>query len=50
MIGGVKLDPVGYVGCYQFDSVTTICLEPKLGIFDLYYTNDLKGICYKPTN
>ena len=46
MIGNVKLDPVGYTGCYQFDSKTAICLEPKKGIYDLFYTNDLKGICY----
>ena len=46
IIGGVKLDPVGYTGCYEFDNETTICLEPKRGIYDLFYTNDLKGICY----
>jgi len=46
MIGDVKLDPVGYTGCYQFDDKTTICLEPKRGIYDLFYTNNLKGICY----
>lgn len=46
IIGGVKLDPVGYTGCYQFDKETTICLEPKRGIYDLFYTNDLKGIYY----
>ncbi len=46
IIGGVKLDPVGYTGCYEFDKETTICLEPKRGIYDLFYTNDLKGICY----
>lgn len=46
IIGGVKLDPVGYTGCYVFDKETTICLEPKRGIYDLFFTNDLKGICY----
>lgn len=46
VIGGIKLDPVGYTGCYEFDKVTIICLEPKRGIYDLFYTNDLKGICY----
>lgn len=46
IIGGIKLDPVGYTGCYEFDKETTICLEPKRGIYDLFYTNDLKGICY----
>ncbi|MES2417941.1 MAG: hypothetical protein V4541_07110 [Bacteroidota bacterium] len=46
IIGGVKLDPVGFTGCYNFDNRTTICLEPKKGIYELFYTNDLKGICY----
>jgi hypothetical protein len=46
IIGGIKLDPVGYTGCYIFDKETTICLEPKRGIYDLFFTNDLKGICY----
>lgn len=46
VVGGVKLAPVSYTGCYQFDSETTICLEPKKGIYDLFYTDDLKGICY----
>ncbi|NJL76892.1 MAG: hypothetical protein HC892_19595 [Saprospiraceae bacterium] len=43
MIGGVKLAPVGYTGCYQFDSETNICLEPQKGIFDLYIASNLKG-------
>ena len=45
-IGDIKLNPIGYTGCYQYDNETTICLEPKRGIYDLFYTNDLKGICY----
>lgn len=45
-IGGVKLDPVGYTGCYKYDSETVICLEPKKGINDLFYTNEIKGICF----
>lgn len=45
-INNVKLDPVGYVGCYQFDSETSICLEPENGIFDLFITANLKGMCY----
>ncbi|HMQ49520.1 MAG TPA: hypothetical protein PKA70_18785 [Saprospiraceae bacterium] len=44
IIGGVKLDPVGYTGCYQFDSETNICLEPEKGIYDLYFASNLKGI------
>lgn len=46
ILGGIKLDPVGYTGCYEFDKETTICLEPNRGIYDLFYTSDLKGICY----
>jgi len=46
ILNGIKLDPVGYTGCYQFDAETTICLEPKQGIYDLFHTDDLKGICY----
>ena len=46
IIGVVKLDPLGYTGCYQYDKETTICFESKRGIFDLFYTNDLKGIYY----
>ena len=45
-VNGVKLDPINYTGCYQYDSITTICLEPKRGILDLFYTDDLNGICY----
>ena len=44
LIGKVKLDPVGYTGCYQYDSETTICLEPKRGIYDLFTVQNLKGL------
>lgn len=49
-IGGVKLVPMNRLDmqCYQYDSDTKICIEPKKGIFDLYYTNDLNGLCYVP--
>lgn len=47
IIGGVKLAPVGYTGCYQFDSETNICLEPDKGIYDLYFASNLKGIYIK---
>jgi len=47
-IGGVKLKPANYldVQCYSYDEKTEICIEPKKGIYDLYYTKDLKGLCY----
>lgn len=43
-IGGIKVDPVGFTGCYQFDTKTNICLEPQKGIYDLYIPSNLKGI------
>lgn len=47
-INGVKLKPANYldVECYSYDHETEICIEPKKGIYDLYYTDDLKGLCY----
>lgn len=48
-IGGVKLNPINRldVECYSYDKKTEICIEPKKGIYDLYYTKDLKGLYYK---
>lgn len=58
VINGIRLKPMNHldveskvfekdgVECYVFDKKTTICLDPKRGIYDLFYTNDLKGICY----
>ena len=58
VINGVKLKPVNYldvkshaydkegIECYSYDDETEICIEPKKGIYDLYYTDDLKGLCY----
>ncbi len=56
-INGITLRPVNYldVNCYSYtigDMVCyifnndTICTEPNNGIYDLYYTNDIKGLCY----
>ncbi|MDA3614207.1 hypothetical protein [Polluticaenibacter yanchengensis] len=57
-INGIKLKPVNYIDarspaydkdgieCYLYDDKTEICIEPEKGIYDLYYTDDLKGICY----
>jgi len=47
-INGVKLQPMNYldVECYSYDEKTEICIEPKKGIYDLHYTDDLKGLCY----
>ena len=58
VINGVKLKSVNYldvkspaydkegIECYSYDEKTEICIEPKKGIYDLYYTDDLKGLCY----
>ncbi|WP_157370253.1 hypothetical protein [Aquiflexum balticum] len=48
VINGVKLKPMNYldVECYAYDEETEICIEPKKGILDLYYTDDLIGLCY----
>lgn len=48
VINGIKLKPMNYldVECYAYDEETEICIEPKKGILDLYYTDDLKGLCY----
>lgn len=52
VIGGVKLKPANNldVECYAYDAETEICIEPKKGIFDLYSTEDLKGLCYTPNS
>lgn len=57
-VNGIKLIPMNYldvkgnvierngVKCFVIDKKTTICVEPKLGIHDIFYTYDLKGLCY----
>lgn len=59
VIGGVKLKPINYLDveslaydkegteCYKYDKKFEICTEPQNGIFDIYYTSDLVGLCYK---
>lgn len=48
VVNGVKLYPMNYldVQCYCYDEETVICIEPKKGIYDLYYTDDLRGLFY----
>ncbi|MEM6524671.1 MAG: hypothetical protein AAF693_12790 [Bacteroidota bacterium] len=58
VINGVKLKPINHldvesnaydkkgIECYSYDEDTEICIEPKNEIYDLYYTGDLKGLCY----
>ena len=47
-INGVKIKPVNSpdVQCYTYDETTNICIEPKKGIYDLYHTPGIKGLCY----
>ena len=44
-INGIKLDAVK-VDCYQFEGDVTICKEKDKGIFDLYFTRNLKALVY----
>jgi len=34
------------VNCFYFDKQTKICIEESEGIYDLFWTNQLKGLCY----
>ncbi|URC11861.1 hypothetical protein [Flavobacterium sp. B183] len=47
-IGGIKLNPVNYldIQCYTYDKDTKICIDIKNGIFDLYYADNIKGLCF----
>ena len=41
-------DPINYldVSCYGYDDKTTICIDVKQGIYDLYHTYSIRGLCY----
>jgi hypothetical protein len=41
----VVMNPLD-VNCHSFDEETYICIDPKKGIYDLYYTTDVIGMCY----
>ena len=47
-INGVKIKPVNSIDvqCYAYDEHTNICIEPKKGVYDLYHTPNIKGLCY----
>ncbi len=34
------------VGCFDYGPKLRICIEPKKGIYKLYYTHSLKGLCF----
>ncbi|HEX8577759.1 MAG TPA: hypothetical protein VF677_15840 [Flavobacterium sp.] len=48
VIGGVKLSPINYliINCYTYEKDTKICIDVKNGIFDLYYADNVKGLCF----
>ncbi len=48
-INGVKIKPVNSldVQCYTYDEATVICIEPNKGIYDLYHTPSIVGLCYR---
>ena len=59
VINGVVLKPTNYlevkssaydkngIECYFYDDKTEICTNPEKGIHDLFYTDDIKGLCYQ---
>jgi hypothetical protein len=51
VINGVKIQPVNFLDmpCYTYDEKTVICIDPKNGIYDLYYTPNIRGLCYVPS-
>lgn len=51
-INGVKIRPINSldIHCYSYDSETDICIEPEKGVYDLYHTDNIKGLCYIATN
>lgn len=50
IINGVKAVIPGYTGGFCLDSCTTVMLEPRKGIWDLYTSPNLKGLYYLPPN
>lgn len=46
VVNGVKVVIPGYTGGFCLDSCTTVMLESRNGIWDLYTSPNLKGIYY----
>ncbi|GGD64375.1 hypothetical protein GCM10011514_30430 [Emticicia aquatilis] len=46
-INGIKIEPINNldIQCYSYDNETSICIEPKKGIFDLHHAENIKGLC-----
>jgi len=50
IIDGVKLFPQNYLHlfpCFHVDDETDICIELANGIYDLYFCDNLKGLCLR---
>ena len=47
-IDGKPVQMMSYleIQCHVYDDKTEFCTEPKKGIYDLYNTNDIVGLCY----
>lgn len=50
VVNGVKVVVPGYTGGFCLDSCTTVMLEPRNGIWDLYASPNLKELYYLPPN
>jgi len=48
VIDGIKIRPINYldIQCYTYDKNTTICIEPRKGILDLYHAENIKGLYF----
>lgn len=44
-INGVKIAPLN-VDCFVFDKETSICIDRKNNIYDLYFADNIKGLCF----
>jgi hypothetical protein len=48
VINGIKISPINRldIQCYTYEENTVICIDPEKGIYDLYHTPNIKGLCY----
>lgn len=46
-INGIKIVPVNSldIECFAYDNKTSICIEPKKGIDDLHFAENVRGLC-----
>lgn len=45
-INGIKINPIGFTGCYYYSKDVSICLEPENGIWDLHKAKNIRGLYY----